>query len=536
VGNETPTAVWQARPTPNPATDLLTWQIITPGGAPGEQIQDAYPSGVAWTVDGAGFFYDRLLPFSGGHALYYHACGTPQRADSCLLYEPGRPDWYYQPHVSENGRWLAVVILNNSSANRLRVIPLAAPDQPIEIITRFTGRYDPLGWQDDSLFVRAVERDAPHGRILAIHLPGGAQTELIGLSDGFLLDAAPLRDGWVVSRLDETAVSQLIHYTPTGQTAIPLPGLGTVEELTSDPAANQIRFTYSDYTRPPQPYVWQPGDPQPHPIGDPPVLPCDPADFVTRTVQIASADGATVPIFYAQRRDLPHDQSLPTLLTAYGGLGVCLTPRFAPDVLAWLEMGGRFVAVCARGGCERGARWQETAVGRHKQRTFDDVTAVARWLIATGQTSPAQLGLWGASNGGLTAGVCLTQTPDLFGAVVIESGLLDMLDYHRLGQGANWLAEYGSPDDPALREALAAYSPLHNLTRRAYPATLIATHAHDPRVGEAHSLRFAHALQAAQTGNAPITLRVYPGSGHGDAPPRAVDRLAFLAHHLGLAQ
>jgi prolyl oligopeptidase len=383
--------------------------------------------------------------------------------------------------------------------------------------------------------VRAVERDAPHGRILAIHLPGGAQTELIALSDGFLLDAAPLPDGWALSRLDETAVAQLIHHTPTGQTAIPLPGLGTVEELTSDPAANQITFTYSDYSRPPRTYVWQPGDPQPQPIGDPPVLPHDPADFVTRTAEIASADGTAVPIFYAQRRDLPHDQSLPTLLTAYGGLGVCLTPRFAPDLLAWLAMGGRFVAVCARGGSERGIGWHEAAVGLHKQRAFDDVTAVARWLIATGQTTPAQLGLWGASNGGLTAGVCLTQAPDLFGAVVIESGLLDMLDYHRLGQGANWLAEYGSPDDPALREALAAYSPLHNLTRRAYPATLIATHAHDPRVGEAHSLRFAHALQAAQTGDAPITLRVYPGSGHGDAIDTA-DRLDFLARHLGLAQ
>ncbi|MCA9981252.1 MAG: S9 family peptidase, partial [Anaerolineales bacterium] len=171
----------------------------------------------------------------------------------------------------------------------------------------------------------------------------------------------------------------------------------------------------------------------------------------------------------------------------------------------------------------------EAAVGLHKQRTFDDVLAVARWLIATGQTTPTQLGLWGASNGGLTAAACLTQAPELFGAVVLESALLDMLAYHRLGQGANWLAEYGSPDVPALRAVLAAYSPLHNVHGRVYPATLITTHEHDPRVGEAHSLRFAAALQAAQMGDAPITLRVYPGRGHGNLP---ADWLDFLADHL----
>jgi len=144
--------------------------------------------------------------------------------------------------------------------------------------------------------------------------------------------------------------------------------------------------------------------------------------------------------------------------------------------------------------------------------------------------------------GGLTAGACLTQQPDLFGAVVIESGLLDILDYPRLSRGADWLAEYGNPDDPAQREVLTAYSPLHNIhPGRAYPATLITTSDNDPRVGEAHSLRFAERLQAAQAGNAPILLRVDPGGGHGDQPSqdqwreRAADRLTFFAVHLGLA-
>jgi prolyl oligopeptidase len=180
------------------------------------------------------------------------------------------------------------------------------------------------------------------------------------------------------------------------------------------------------------------------------------------------------------------------------------------------------------------------AVGAHKQRTFDDVLAAARWLVDQAITSPARLGLWGVSNGGLTAGACLTQAPHLFGATVIESGL-DMLRYHQLGQGRHWIPEYGNPDDPSQRAVLAAYSPLHAIeSGRPYPPTLIVTHAHDPRVGADHSLTFAQALADAQAGDAPVRLRIHDGSGHG--PPAGgeawlgwtEERLTFLAQHLGL--
>ena len=180
-------------------------------------------------------------------------------------------------------------------------------------------------------------------------------------------------------------------------------------------------------------------------------------------------------------------------------------------------------------------------VARIPVRTFDDLLAAARWLIGQGITTPQRLGLWGVSNGGLTVAAALTQAPQLFGAAVIESALLDMLAYHQLGQGANWIAEYGSPDKLDERNYLASYSPLHNLRHGAhYPATLITTHACDPRVGAAHSLCFAAALQQAQGGDAPTLLRVDPGSGHGDGPEHgsqiaaASDRLTFFADHLGL--
>lgn len=581
-----PDGRWIARARVDPSTELLTWQIDASEEIERESsrwsgsnesnnprqsalsaqsafhsmpdwVRDTYPCGMAWTSDGAGFFYDRVIPFGEGHGLYFHTIGTPQRQDTCILYDAQHPDWYYQPHVSPDGRWLAVSILDGSAANRLTLIALGGRtvSPTYEIIPRFVGRYDVIHWQGDRLVVRAVEPKTPNGCLVAIDLSGGTRTLVLPERDLSLLDAAPLAEGWAASYLRQGRAELCwfdAHNTPT---TIPLPGLGTVDwlESTLETPHNSairkrserpqfaIRFAYTDFACPAQIYRWQLGDDQPHLVEEP-ALSFDPADFVTQAQTVISKDGAPVPIFLAHRRDRVL-RDCPALLTAYGGMGHALTPRFSPDVLAWMEQGGVYVSVCARGGGELGAAWQGAAVGAHKQRTFDDVLAAARWLIAQDITRPTRLGLWGVSNGGLTAGACLTQAPDLFGAAVIESGLLDMLRYHQLAQGQSWIPEYGNPDDPSQRAVLVAYSPLHAIQPgQSYPPTLIVTHEHDPRVGAEHSRAFAQALADAQDGDAPIRLRVHEGSGHG--PPAGgeawlswtTERLTFLAHHLGLGQ
>ena len=570
-----PDGRWHARAQVDPSTDLVDWTILpvkTTGqenptkqeNSTADTVHHTYPSGIAWTADGSGFFYDRPLPFSGGHGLYFHSIGTEQRQDRCVLYRAQHPDWFYQPHVSPNGHWLAVAILNGSAANRLSLLPLNAEDafdspQEIILVDHFIGRYDVVHWQEDRLILLAVEPDAPNGRLLAVDLPSGARTVILPEQDLPLLDAAPLGTGWACSYLRQGHAELRWfdgHNTPA---TIPLPGLGTVDWLESSPAApsdpvhnsairnfairnsqSPLHFAYTDYTRPLQTYRWQPGDEAPLPVDDGASPVCDPADFVTRADWVISGDGVAVPIFLFHRRDR-RLVNCPTLLGVYGGLGHSMTPRFAEDLLAWVKMGGVYVSVCARGGGELGADWHRAAVSAHKQRTFDDVLSAARLLVDQGVTSPSLLGLWGVSNGGLTAGACLTQAPDLFGAVVIESGLLDMLRYPQLGQGQQWIPEYGNPEDPVQRAVLAAYSPLHTIQPgRRYPATLIVTHEHDPRVGAEHSLIFARALAEAQAGDAPICLRVHAGSGHGAPTVHeewlnwAAERLSFLAQHLGL--
>src|SRR5690606_18632276 len=145
------------------------------------------------------------------------------------------------------------------------------------------------------------------------------------------------------------------------------------------------------------------------------------------------------------------------------------------------------------------------------------------------------------SNGGLLVGASITQHPELFGAAVIEVGVLDMLRFHRFTIGWAWTSDYGSPDDPEQFRWLHAYSPLHNLRPgTAYPPTLLVTGDHDGRGVPARSVEFAAALQAAQGGpDAPVRLRVETDTGHGAGQPTSkriderADVLAFLTRALG---
>jgi prolyl oligopeptidase len=129
----------------------------------------------------------------------------------------------------------------------------------------------------------------------------------------------------------------------------------------------------------------------------------------------------------------------------------------------------------------------------------------------------------------------MTQHPELFGAALPEVGVMDMLRFHRFTIGWAWVTEYGSSDDPEQFKTLYAYSPLHRIKpNTVYPPTLVMTGDHDDRVLPGHSYKFAAALQAAQSGEAPILLRVETQAGHGSQTPTskqieaAADRLAFL--------
>lgn len=230
--------------------------------------------------------------------------------------------------------------------------------------------------------------------------------------------------------------------------------------------------------------------------------------------EATSKDGTKVPYFIMHPKGMKLDGTNPTILYAYGGFEVSLTPNYDADAgKLWVEKGGVYVVANIRGGGEFGPAWHEAGLKTKRQVIYDDFAAVAQDLITRGITTPKKLGIRGGSNGGLLMGVELTQHPELWNAVDIQVPLLDMLRFEQIAAGASWVGEYGSVTVPAERAFLASISPLHNLKPGVtYPQPLIWTTTKDDRVGPQHARKFAATMSAM---NLPYLFYEVIEGGHG---------------------
>ena len=224
----------------------------------------------------------------------------------------------------------------------------------------------------------------------------------------------------------------------------------------------------------------------------------DASHDVVEQFEATSKDGTKVPYYVVRPKDLKFDGTAPTMLYAYGGFQLSMTPSYSGTLgKLWLERGGVYVRANIRGGGEFGPAWHDAGLKTHRQRIYDDFAAVAEDLIARKITSPRRLGIEGGSNGGLLMGVQFEQHPELWNAVVIQVPLLDMLRFTKIGAGASWVGEYGSPDIPEERAFLASISPYHNLKAGVhYPAPLFVTSTKDDRVSPAHARKMAAKMQS----------------------------------------
>src|ERR1051325_6599404 len=103
----------------------------------------------------------------------------------------------------------------------------------------------------------------------------------------------------------------------------------------------------------------------------------------------------------------------------------------------------------------------------------------------------------GGSNGGLLVSANMVERPELFGAVVCQVPLIDMMRYTQIGAGASWAAEYGDPAAPKMREAILKYSPYQNVKKNvAYPPVLFVTATSDDRVTPVHARKMAAKMEA----------------------------------------
>jgi prolyl oligopeptidase len=555
-------------------------------------------SGISWTHDNKGFFYSRYdEPTSGNkmtnvnrnQKVYYHRIGREQSRDELIYDRPDQPDWIFNAGVTDDGQYLIITVFQGTDVRtRLYFIDLDNPGKPqinnpvVRLIDKLDAKYAFVGNNRTMFYVR-TDRDAPRGRIIAISIDNPREERwntVVAESKDALVSATIAGQDIVGSYLqdahssirfftgsrdarrdvrprqtqqqprnpggvyDDTSTAPIVtrgQVTAGGfvlRGELPLPGIGTVGELNGKQDDDELFYSFTSFLYPTTIYRYDLKSLR-NELFRAPKVAFDPSKYETRQVFYTSKDGTRVPMFITAKKGLVLDGSNPTLLYAYGGFNISLTPTFSPANAAWLNMGGIYALANLRGGGEYGKEWHEGGMLAKKQNVFDDFIAAAQYLITQKYTSTPKLAIRGASNGGLLVGAVMTQRPNLFGATLPEVGVMDMLRFQKFTIGWAWTSDYGSSDNPEQFNFLRAYSPLQNIKPgTCYPPTLAFTADHDDRVVPGHTFKFIATLQTAQACANPILVRIETKAGHGAGKPttkqidEAADTFAFLVREL----
>jgi prolyl oligopeptidase len=467
--------------------------------------------------DNRGYYYTRYVVKQGSR-VYHHVMGTPASADPEIFGKNYGPDEIAWSSLSEDGRYLILGMSLGVPAKKteLYVQDLARGGGRVTIVNDIEADFRP-DIAGDRMYLH-TNWQAPNWRVLAVDLknPARANWKEVVPETRQAIDHVSLAGGRLFVSYLENVVTRIRQFDADGKelSDVKLPGIGTANAPAGRWKQDEAFYTFSSFTDPSTcwRYTVSTGKQD---LWFRPKVPIRAEDFEVKQVWYESKDKTKIPMFLVHRKGIERDGNRPTMLYAYGGFTVSLTPQFSPVAAAWASMGGVYAVANLRGGGEFGENWHRAGMFEKKQNVFDDFLGAAEWLIANKYTRSAQLAIRGGSNGGLLVGAALTQRPDLFGAVLCGAPLLDMLRYQKFKVGAFWTTEYGSADDPKQFEYLYRYSPYHRVQKGVkYPAVMFVTGDSDTRVDPLHARKMAALLQASTRSENPILLRYDTSGGH----------------------
>lgn len=507
---------------------------------------------LTWLPDESGFIYNRypdqeneavLERVAKNSMLCLHILGQDQNTDKLLHKNDDQPDWDFSGYTDEDNKWLfKTTYFSTMPLNQLHYKPMDKLDSPwLTIADNFDEGYNVIGVVEDTAYI-TTEENAPFGKVMSLKLSesGASDWQTVIAEQERTLEWAAIVYNHIMCCYLEHATHTLALYDLKGNYVkdVELPSAGSVTDISCKQNREEFFIQFTSCLYPTTVFRCDFSGNKPS-IWFQPKIDFPLSDYETVQEFYNSKDGTRIPLFLTKSKKAKLDGSNPVLLYGYGGYNVNMTPSFSAANLAWLERGGIYAVACLRGGSEYGEEWHQAGMLEKKQNVFDDFIAAAEYLIKEKYTSKEKLAIMGHSNGGLLTGACLTQRPDLFGAVIVGVPVVDMLRFHLFTAGRYWTEEYGCAENADQFPFMYKYSPLHNVKMNAvYPPTLIMTADTDDRVVPGQARKFAATLQAADAGVNPILIRIEKSAGHGAGKPLSktinenADLYAFLYANL----
>ena len=510
-------------------------------------------SGASWCTDG--FYYSAYDKPEAGSELskanefqkvYFHKLGTEQSADQLIVSDPTNPKHMFGAGLTEDKRFLLVSKSIGTHGNALDFKDLSKKNSGfVNLMNSYEFEFNAVDNLGDDLYV-LTNYKAPKYRLVKINSNKPEEVnwvDVIPEKNDVLQSVSTIAGKLVVNYMtDAHSKTEVYSYDGVLDHEVKLPGIGTVSAFSGKKDENIAFYSYTSFNTPGEIYKYD-FTTKESTLHFRPEVKFNPEEYEVKQEFYASKDGTKVPMFIVYKKGLELNGNNPTLLYAYGGFNISLTPSFSAARIAFLENGGVFAMPNLRGGGEYGEEWHLAGTKLKKQNVFDDYIAAAEYLISQKYTSSEKLAIQGGSNGGLLVGAVTNQRPDLFKVALPAVGVMDMLRFHKFTIGWAWAGDYGtSADSEEMFKYLLNYSPYHTIQKGvAYPAVLATTADHDDRVVPAHTFKYMARLQEYGAGNKlPLLVRIDAKAGHGAGKPTAkvieeyTDVWSFVFYHLGM--
>jgi len=508
--------------------------------------------GVAWVKNG--FYYTiypepakgtELTAIARNAKVYFHKLGNLQAQDEFIYEDTSNPNMGLGIQTSEDGRFLFISKSPGSTGFEVIGKRIDGPNQNLKTLFKgYEFQNGIIGNLHDTLFIETND-GAGNFKIISTDFNNTSKENWkeVVPEKKEKLDFASLIGRKIITGYLVNATSKIYQYDIDGKLELEpkLPVLGTAYGFGGFKDDKYLFYDFTSFTSTPSIYKYDLATGRSEIFKNSRYI-LDLNTYEANQVFYKSKDGTRISMFLVHKKGIKKEAGNPTLLYAYGGFDVNITPFFWSSMFELLENNGILAVPNLRGGGEYGEEWHKAGMLDKKQNVFDDFMAAADYLVSEKYTSKAKLAIMGGSNGGLLIGAVMTQRPEICRVAIPEVGVMDMLRFQKFTSGVFWTTEYGSSDSLRQFPALYKYSPLHNIKSGVnYPATLVITADHDDRVVPMHSFKFAATLQEKQSGKNPVLIRITTNQGHGASGSSLkkniesmTDILSFMFYNMGI--
>lgn len=507
-------------------------------------------SGIAWK--GNGFYYSRYeepqqnkayVQKNEFHKVYYHELGQNQANDKLVYEDNTHPSWNFSAQVTNDENYLIIYTSESTSGQMFMIKDLSNPQSDfVKPVSDFDSEFSVVDNIGNQFYIHTNYK-APKYKFIKLSLnnPMPSSWEDVLPQGEDLLENVSFCSNKIISHYLHSVSSKLFVHEITGKQAyeIKLPGICKVNSINASREYDFVFYSVTSFVSPEEVYHYDLRVKTSKRIFKP-NTPFKSFDYETKQVFYTSKDGTKIPMFITHKKGLVLNGENPCFVYGYGGFNISLTPEFKIDRALFIEAGGIYCVPNLRGGGEFGEEWHVAGTKSQKQNVFDDFIAACDYLVQNKYSKPDKMAIHGRSNGGLLIGAVMTQRPDIAKVALPTVGVLDMLRFHLFTIGRAWTVDYGCSENKTDFEYLLKYSPLHNLKKAEYPATMVLTGDHDDRVVPAHSFKFAAELQKQNSGKNPTLIRIDTNAGHGAGKPTSKqidefgDMWSFVFWNLGL--